>query len=100
MEEELKFDKKNRTITLEWNRYKGDGKTWCAKIRNGKFEFLEGSFETTSKTGRGVYGGLITYKIEEDGEYIAHKPSTKRFFKNIFFEVKNGNIEITKITGN
>jgi len=84
---ELRFDAKSRTITLYFNPYEGDGKTWCAKIENGKYSFLKGTYAEENR---------IRYVLEGNGEYVAHQPITQKFSKDIFFKLERDIIKITK----
>jgi hypothetical protein len=89
-------------IKLYWNKYKGTGKCWLAKVVNGKYEFLSAvDFEDTKGTKErvvdgipkgGIYEAVKIYEIYEDGEYVAHEQYTKTRDLRHTFEVKNGKI--------
>jgi len=86
-------------IKLYWNKYKGTGKAWLAKIVNGKYVFLEMKrFKPLNETNRQVYEGIKEYEIREDGKYVAHEQNTKTRDLRHIFEVKNGKILNGKTT--
>jgi hypothetical protein len=82
-------------IKLYWNKYKGNGKAWLAKKTNENLVFLQqNSFRKINWTkSGGIYEGVKSFIIDEDGEYIAEEVYTGTYSIRHFFTVEKGKIK-------
>lgn len=102
MQEQVKEQKVR--VKLYWNRFKAEGKTWIAKLVNGRIvEFMNTvDFEADKHAGKArgyvADSGDRIYELG-DGEYMLRRPNTQSYGIRQIIKVTQGQIEIIKTLG-
>lgn len=86
-------------ISLEWNKYKADGKCWLAKVTESGLQFqkYDQIHEQGTKSG-GVYQGTRVFNVKEDGQYIANEQNSKSSNLRHRFTIQKGKIQDIQTT--